>query len=176
MNSGVTYFILKYRWQINYGMNNQACVLSYAANRPLSMRLHANGKRGYPSRYSDSLRAGPFGFEPRLGWNFPHKGRPTLGGPHSVLYTWLRDSFAGFKTHSHLAQRLSLRKAISVRPVFPVVRYGMTFTFTLIQVHNASLWENVNLYLTLFCTRIMHSERIFSVSLPQIILRTPFAE
>jgi len=35
MNSGETYFILKCRWQINYGTNNQACVLSYAANRSL---------------------------------------------------------------------------------------------------------------------------------------------
>jgi hypothetical protein len=35
MNNGVTSFILKYRWQINYGTNNQACVLSYSSNRPL---------------------------------------------------------------------------------------------------------------------------------------------
>jgi len=97
-------------------------------------------------------------------------------GPHSVLYTWLRGSFAEFKAHSHLAQRLSLRRAISLRPIHPVVCYGMTFTFTLIQVHNASFWESVNLYLTPFCTRIMPSERICSVSLPQIIFRTPFSE
>jgi len=35
MGFNLTFKVLKYPWQMNYGMNNQDCELSYVASKPL---------------------------------------------------------------------------------------------------------------------------------------------